>query len=222
MKRNVDLKDISDGRLYTANDMVKADCRDCKGCSACCRGMGGSIILDPLDIWRLSVNLSRDFEELMERYIELNVADGLILPNLKMDTEGEKCGFLDKNGRCSVHSSRPGICRMFPLGRYYEEKGFRYFLQMHECRATDRGKVKVKKWLDTPDLKTYEAFIWDWHQFLKDCQDAALTLDREQLRILTLYILKAFYQTPYAKEGFYGEFYGRLRKVRRTLGLGRE
>ena len=53
MKRNVDLKEISDGRLYSSGDMVRADCRDCEGCSECCRGMGSSIILDPMDVWRL-------------------------------------------------------------------------------------------------------------------------------------------------------------------------
>lgn len=52
MEREIDLKAVSDGRLYGANDMVKADCGDCEGCSACCRGMGTSIILDPLDIFR--------------------------------------------------------------------------------------------------------------------------------------------------------------------------
>ena len=40
MKRNVSLEEISDGKLYTSNDMVKADCGDCQGCSACCHGMG--------------------------------------------------------------------------------------------------------------------------------------------------------------------------------------
>ena len=30
MKRSIDLNDITDGRLYTANDMVKADCHECK------------------------------------------------------------------------------------------------------------------------------------------------------------------------------------------------
>ena len=53
MKRNIDLNEISDGRLYSSGDMVKADCHDCAGCSACCRGMGDSIKLDPMDIWRL-------------------------------------------------------------------------------------------------------------------------------------------------------------------------
>lgn len=56
-----------------------------------------------------------------------------------------------------------GICRLFPLGRYYEEKGFRYFLQVHECQKENRAKVKVKKWLDTPDLKKYETYIARWH-----------------------------------------------------------
>lgn len=53
MKRNVTLEEISDGNLYEANDMVKADCQDCKGCSDCCQGMGDTVILDPLDVHRL-------------------------------------------------------------------------------------------------------------------------------------------------------------------------
>ncbi len=52
MKRNVSLAEISDGRLYGENDMVKADCHGCKGCSKCCHGMGESIVLDPYDIYR--------------------------------------------------------------------------------------------------------------------------------------------------------------------------
>ena len=60
MKRNVDLNEISDGRLYSSGDMVKADCRGCEGCSACCRGMGSSIILDPMDIWRLYRGTGKD------------------------------------------------------------------------------------------------------------------------------------------------------------------
>ena len=35
MKRKIDMSEISDGKLYTANDMVRADCHDCEGCSAC-------------------------------------------------------------------------------------------------------------------------------------------------------------------------------------------
>ena len=73
MKRDIDIKDISDGKLYTANDMVKTDCHDCIGCSDCCRGMGSSILLDPMDIWRLTSNLKTDFNSLLDKYVELGM-----------------------------------------------------------------------------------------------------------------------------------------------------
>ena len=172
MKRDIDIKEISDGKLYTANDMVKTDCHDCVGCSDCCRGMGSSILLDPMDIWRLTSNLQTDFNSLLEKYVELGMVDGLIMPNLKLAGDGESCSFLTKEGRCSIHTFRPGICRLFPLGRIYEENGFKYFLQIHECAKTDKTKIKVKKWLGISDIKTYEKFVWDWHDFVNKCEEA--------------------------------------------------
>ena len=58
MERNVDMSEVSDGKLYGINDMVKAGCNDCKGCSACCQGMGNSIVLDPYDVYRLTTGLN--------------------------------------------------------------------------------------------------------------------------------------------------------------------
>lgn len=230
MKRNVRLEDISDGKLYTANDLVKADCHDCEGCSACCRGMA-SIVLDPYDVWLLCMGLGKTFEGLMEEHIELQVVDGVILPKLKMAGEEESCTFLDENGRCSIHLFRPGICRLFPLGRYYEDDGFRYFLQVNECSKKDQSKIKVKKWLGIPNLKSYEKYIREWHQFLQTCEEAMKTLDDENKRIFQLYILRTFYQTPYqlcGREGaekedvylrFYQEFSMRMKKLKEQLGL---
>ena len=53
MLREIDLSEISDGKLYTANDMVRIECQECKGCSSCCHDMGESIILDPYDLYQL-------------------------------------------------------------------------------------------------------------------------------------------------------------------------
>ena len=222
MKRMVDLKQVSDGRLYSSGDMVKADCRDCEGCSACCRGMGSSILLDPMDVWRLRRDLHKDFSTLIEKEAELGMADGMILPNMKMDVRTDACPFLDGNGRCSIHDSRPGLCRLFPLGRYYEENGFRYFLQIYECRKKDRGKIKIKKWLGIPNLKAYEAYILSWHDFLEKCREGADTLDEEKRRPPALYVLRRFYELPYyadSQENFYAEFAQRLAESQEKLGL---
>lgn len=219
MKRQVSLDEISDGKLYDLNDMVKADCHDCKGCSACCRGMGSSIILDPLDVHRLVTNLGKSFDELLEEALELQMVDGAILPNLRMAGSSEACVFLNREGRCRIHSFRPGICRLFPLGRYYEEHGFRYFLQVHECPKPDKSKVKVKKWVDTPNLKQYEKYVTDWHYFLEDAGKLVLeSQDTDSPRNLNLYILQSFYRKPYDKEqDFYAQFDIRLRDAKDLL-----
>lgn len=218
MKRNVKMEEISDGKLYTANDLVKADCGDCEGCSVCCRGMGSSIVLDPLDVYRLTEGLGVRFEQLLVEKIELNVVDGVILPNLKMGGAKECCAFLNEEGRCSIHGIRPGICRLFPLGRFYENGSFQYFLQIHECKKENRTKVKVKKWIDTPDLKCYEAFVSQWHYFLLDIQEKFLKIEEEKIKSVNMFLIQSFYLEPYNKEeDFYSQFTKRLEKVKKTL-----
>lgn len=220
MKRDVSLEEISDGRLYGLNDMVKADCHDCKGCSECCRGMGESIILDPLDMSRLTWNLELSFEQLLEREkIELHVVDGVILPNLKMREHKEQCVFLDDAGRCSIHSFRPGICRLFPLGRYYEDGNFQYFLQIHECPNPSRTKIKVRKWIDMPDVKRYDDFIRRWHYFLEDVEEyIAEDADDEEAKRWNLFILEKFYRMPFEKASdFYPQFDERLDLAKEQL-----
>ena len=51
------------------------------------RKMGTSIVLDPCDIWRLTTVTGKNFEQLLADTIELQVVDGVILPNLRMDGE---------------------------------------------------------------------------------------------------------------------------------------
>ena len=210
MKRNVSLAEISDGRLYKANDMVKADCGGCNGCSRCCHGMGNSIILDPYDVYRMTTGMGKSMQELLAASVELNVVDGVILPNLKMQGAEEACAYLDGEGRCSIHPYRPGICRLFPLGRYYENGSFRYFLQTHECQKTNRTKVKVKKWIDTPELGKYETFVNRWHYYLKD-METLIEKQPEKAKEIDLQILQRFYLTPYGDD-FYTEFEQRMQK----------
>lgn len=120
MERNVTMAEISDGKLYSRDDMVKAGCDDCRGCSACCHGMGNSIVLDPYDVYRLTALRGDTLEHLLEeKKVEWNVVDGQILPNLALRSGAdEACGFLDEAGRCRIHAYRPGILRLFHWGAF--------------------------------------------------------------------------------------------------------
>ncbi len=247
MLRNVDLSEISDGRLYELNDMVKAECNDCKGCSKCCRGMGDTIKLDPYDIKRLTEATGKSFEQLLANEVELNVVDGMILPNIKM-VDGH-CPFLNDEGRCGIHGSRPGFCRLFPLGRYYEEDGgFRYFLQVHECDRAGHAKVKVNKWIDTPEPARYDRYVADWHSFQQDIRkrvigalleaehsdvqeseegasiaamsDEDKSIAEDTAKNISMLVLNTLYITRYEEgKDFYRQFYERLARIRDMLGL---
>lgn len=212
MLREINLSEVSDGKLYTSNDMAKTDCQGCAGCCDCCRGMGNSVILDPFDVFRLSLHFSKSFEGLLGDFLELNVADGIILPNLRMTGPSESCIFLGQSGRCTIHSVRPGLCRLFPLGRYYENGSFRYFLQVHECPRQNKSKIKIKKWLDTKNLRQYEKFVTDWHYYLKERQETAMQAeDAETVKTLSMDILRRFYLPPYQEDtDFYTQFYERM------------
>lgn len=214
MERNCNFNDISDGKLYNSEDMARLGCNDCKGCSSCCQKVGATIVLDPYDIMRMSSGTGLAPSELIGSHVELNVVDGIILPNLKMAGTEEKCTFLNAEGRCSIHDIRPGICRLFPLGRIYEDGGFKYFLQKDECRVTNRSKVKISKWLGIKELPKYEKYINEWHYFLKDTEVELKNYDETVSKNMSMYILKEFYLKEYTMDNFYSDFYERLAKAR--------
>ena len=104
---------------------------------------------------------------------------------------------------------------------FYENGSFRYFLQVHECKKQNRSKIKVKKWIDTPDVKRYEQFVSDWHYFLKDVQEVLYNAqDTELIKNLNLYVVNRFYIKPYEEErDFYEQFYERLEEGKQLLKL---
>ena len=152
--------------------------------------------------------------------IELQIVDSVILPNLKMASGNtEACSFLNPEGRCSIHAFRPGICRLFPLGRFYENGSFKYFLQVHECPMPNKTKVKVGKWVDTPQLEQYEAYIRKWHSFLETVEKMLPQMPEEQVKNVNLFVLKLFFLKPYEAGDFYSQFQERMTMARDVLEL---
>ncbi len=220
MLREIDLSKVTDNRLYKENDEVIVPCDSCAGCSECCRAVGDTIILDPLDIYNLNIATGRSFAEMMEREIEIRLVDGLVLPNIMMDEGSGGCTLLDENGRCTIHKLRPGFCRLFPLGRLYDENGdFRYILQVNECDHPVKGPVRVSDWLGITELDRYEGFIKEWHAVLKGLTEKADQTDDEKIKKhLSWLPVRVFYEPPYDKKAdFYGQFHDRLKVLNSGL-----
>lgn len=205
MKRDGDLSALTDGKLYRSNDMARLGCNDCAGCSACCKGMGNSVVLDPYDVWRLTRGLGMTFAEMVGKQVMLSVVDGLILPSLNMEGTGV-CPFLNEEGRCSIHTFRPGICRLFPLGRYYHDGGFSYVLMTGECKKENRSKIKIEKWLGEPNLKEYERFVLRWKDILEQTRERFAGIsDLNEQKKLSMYLLQTYYLAPFG-EDFFADF----------------
>ncbi|MDO4326270.1 MAG: YkgJ family cysteine cluster protein [bacterium] len=224
---------VPGGRLYTSNDMVKVGCGDCEGCSTCCEGMGQSVVLTPWDVFQMVRGSGKTVTELFQDFIEFHVEEGMIVPNLQMTEERDACVFLSAQGRCMIHPFRPGICRLFPLGRKYGEKGgeksgefcgepeISYFLLEDSCPKENKSKVKVKKWLDVSELKEYEKFLGAWYTFCRKVKAKLTeTADEDWKKKANLYVLQSFYFRGYESEkGFYGLMEERMAQAADVLEL---
>lgn len=222
-----------DGILYNSDDQVKIACNDCKGCQQCCENMDDTIILDPYDVWQLTNKLKIagggkvTFELLISEDgpLELGNHNGMILPHMKMvATDREdvgQCSFLN-NGRCSIHFCRPGMCRLYPLGRIFTEKnnnieiGYIILDDEFGCKIQDTSYVKVSDWLGIKDERYYGEFLSKWHGFKKQIvsqvESGKLSMKSKEYMDMQMDVLRVFYSTPYGTD-FFEEFEERLLKA---------
>ena len=213
------LDEISDGKLYDIEDMVKADTCGCDGCSDCCHDVGDLVVLTPFDVYEIISYLGVDFDELLDDKIQLREDNKILLPYLKMQDKNKYCSFLNKEGRCMIHSKRPNICRMFPLGRVYKNDDFKYFLQIENCPKDNLEDVKVRDWLGIKNYYENKKFILEWHKFIK-----ALTFrlkfmrDEKEIEEVNKIILDNFYRIKIEGD-FYNEFMKCLPEVKNRLGI---
>lgn len=202
-------------RFYDLNDLVRADCHDCKGCSSCCREMGDSILLDPYDIYQME-KAGKNIEALFgSGALALTVWEGMILPHLQMNEATGACSFLDPKGRCGIHSFRPGICRLFPLGRNFADGKMNYFLLEDACENHSRSKVRISRWLGVEPTDAYHEFVLEWHDFRHEMLELLSDAEEEQAKQLNLYLLRTFFLTPYDTDAdFYAQFAKRTARIR--------
>ena len=84
----------------------------CRRCGKCC--IDKTIQINPYETARLARRLGETTAQFRERWTDQGVA-------LKRDDEN-RCIFYGEAG-CSVHSDRPLVCRLFPLGRHISSNG---------------------------------------------------------------------------------------------------
>ncbi len=135
-----DYKDLENLKYLKKDDTFRFGC-DC--CGKCCRNRS-DILLNAYDIIRLQKFLGISFVDLLHTYCELYIGENSGLPLVRLRTD-KSCPFLIHN-KCSVQSAKPTVCALFPLGRVYDGKEIRYFLQDCNC-YTEPKEHLLHEWI---------------------------------------------------------------------------
>lgn len=174
-----EVSDLTEVRAVALNEKIPFRCRLCGGC---CRYVKDSVMLEPIDVYRLTRHLREQgepvsgIEDVLENYAHASWLEDRF-PVFLLNTVGamDVCVFL-KEGRCSIYEARPHVCRVYPFSVAPGERGrdFRYFLCKEKSHHFRDGMVTVKNWLS-------ENFVRETKEALKADYDALPILSRNIL-----------------------------------------
>ncbi len=142
---------------------------ECLQCGSCCRHREDLMLTGP-DLYRISSALGISVRDVIEQYCETYIGRNSNIPVCRLKPIGKNhaCPLL-KNSRCAVHKSKPILCGLFPLGRYFDDDGKAvYFL----TRVSDHARGKtytVREWLTLGNVPLEDEAAPIWQEMVRVC-----------------------------------------------------
>ena len=147
----------------------------CRQCGKCCIHRE-DILLNAKDMYNLSNALSLTPEQIVRQYCEVYIGHDSRLPIVRLKPRGsiKRCPLL-KDRKCSVHSLKPTVCAMYPIGRCIkidndsaEKKDLRAFDTVYINNRTNCGSKAeahtVREWLTMFGIPIEDECFYAWHQ----------------------------------------------------------
>ena len=162
----------------------------CDQCGKCCT-YRDDIILSPMDIFKMARELKITPVNLYHEYCVFNIGEHTRMPIVRLGSVGKDyhCVLL-KNHKCSVHTVKPAVCGMFPLGRYmsfekdtYDQADFatnkvKYLLQPPDC-GDDSEEHTVREWLSGFDINLEDAVFIEWQKAISQFGNKIKELEKK-------------------------------------------
>ena len=163
----------------------------CDQCGKCCT-YRDDIILSPMDIFKMARELKITPVDFYHEYCVFNIGEHTRMPIVRLGSVGKDyhCVLL-KNHKCSVHTVKPAVCGMFPLGRYmsfekdtYDQADFatnkvKYLLQPPDC-GDDSEEHTVREWLSGFDINLEDEVFVEWQKAISQCGNKIKELEKKQ------------------------------------------
>ena len=147
----------------------------CRSCGKCCKNRH-DIILTTRDLYSIARSLGRAPDYVVKRYCDVYVGDSSRIPIVRLKPTGSEqaCPLLHQK-RCIVHTGKPVICALYPLGRAAsfgqtgedaempEKSEPKYFFQSDACGSRDQTHT-VRSWLNHFNIPIEDEFYPLWNE----------------------------------------------------------
>ncbi len=212
-------------KLVTPDEDITFHCQLCGGC--CC-DVKDCIMLEPMDIYRLTRYLREQgelvtgTEDVLARYAHPAwLMDNF--PVFLLNTVGKSgiCTFL-KEGRCSVYEARPRVCRLYPfsVGPGERDQDFQYLLCTEKPHHFAGGIVKVKDWLSQNFTEEDKDALKADYDVIPTLGRNVLAMSEKEFRPLMFQFLYYRYYNYDLDQPFLPQFRSNLEQLRKLTGGG--
>lgn len=166
----------ADARVLVGSDLLQLAC-GAEGCSSTCCKATAPIVLNPYEIARICKAAGTSYEDLLD-VLDTDRAKGFPLVMLPRDPA---CHFWTASG-CRIYEARPLACRLFPLGRVFENGRSHIVLPAaNHCSGLVPAPAKtVAAYLEEQDTSRFIEMADRWIEFVSTIerlplQDAPVT-----------------------------------------------
>lgn len=184
------------GKPVTENTTIQFECQQCGEC--CQYRIYGPIKLTGYDLFRLAQFLGYEspLELVQQEIVTIGFSSGFIPYCILSTTSDGACVFVNR-GRCTVHSAKPSVCAVFPLGRIYESQKntYHYLISRRNiCPGSGKGTpISAKLWLSNAGILEEDRFHAEYRQAFSDVVMALRKTSQEYRAALFSLIAKCLF-----------------------------
>lgn len=124
----------------------------CSACCACCKNVRDSIVLEPLDAFRIVREYIKNGftgtgDDILDQICDLKeLSRGFDVFVLKTINDSGVCSMLHDN-RCSIYPARPRTCRLYPFTMDPSADGsMKWYLCTEQSHHFGKGSVTAREW----------------------------------------------------------------------------
>lgn len=149
----------------------------CTQCGKCCINRE-DIMLNPFDLFRAAKALGMTPQDFVKTYCDTYLGETSRVPIVRIQPRGsiKRCPLM-KDRKCSIHSAKPTVCAMFPIGRAFrieagklDEKPIathqiEYIFNAPHCGDKSETHT-VREWLDAFGIPLQDEFFAKWQDVI--------------------------------------------------------